>query len=110
MAVSKRYRRRIVVEEQEFYWTLAPNKEWYYDHPVAREGDYILTVLPNDKSFRLYWAVDAARRHPDEGLHPLIIRKDFDRIALEGEGAPPDQVTPGLVAKLIRKALTALND
>ena len=107
MAVSKRYRRRIVVEGQDFYWTLAPNREWYYEHPVAKEGDFVLTVVPSDKSFRLYWAVDAARRHPDEGLHPLVLRKS-DRIPLDERIDVPGQVTPGLVAELVRAALTAL--
>lgn len=108
MALAKRYRRRIVVDEQEFFWSVAPDREWCYMAPVAEEGDHILTVFSSDKSFALYWSLEASRRYPDEGLRPVLRNKGDAVVTLSLKSPPPEQVTPGFVASLIRRALEVL--
>jgi hypothetical protein len=110
VAVSKRYRRRIVVDDREYSWTVAPDREWYYRLELAQEGDFILRVVPPDKSFHLIWEVDAARRHPDVELRlrPFVVTNRYDRIPLDGAGPPPEQMTPAVVASLIRLAVAAV--
>ncbi|MEZ6185797.1 MAG: hypothetical protein R3F62_12400 [Planctomycetota bacterium] len=108
MAVSSYRRRRLVVAGRAFYWSIAPDPRWYYD-AFAREDDVWLRVVPDDKRFRLAWAVDAARRRPGE-LHPLVTRADFTRFTLVRRDPPPPQVTPSFVAELVRDALALVDD
>lgn len=102
MAVSKRGRRKVVVEGEAFYWGLKVEDCPCCTFDSAQPGDHLLTILPDDKRFRLYWFVDAAKRGRDSP--PFVVTRDSKHLDLD-RCEVPEQITPRLIAFLIEEAL-----
>lgn len=86
---------------------MEPDRLW--GEGGGQPGDHMLNVVAEDKSLRLRWYVDAARRLGEDAPSvPRVSPRRGAAFTLPEFTQPPSDITPGLVRRLIEEALHLL--